>query len=209
MTALKDTSMNTNMHAAFMREIARIQTAVNAADLSDAARCAQIKQRFDFFSETLHHHHEGEDTYMFDAVKPAATAAEVAILDQLEAEHQTMLEALSSLDTAFASLGAASDTTAISNLLDALRDVLKQHCDHEEREGMAIVQKYLTHEQMKAFSAFTRESANSMLVLPWVCDGADSSVADSTWGMLPPPVRLVVKPMMTRKYEKFSESCAV
>ena len=62
MSAMNDTSMNTNMHAAFKREIARLKAGLAAADLSNDAARSGLAARYTFFSETLHHHHEGEDT---------------------------------------------------------------------------------------------------------------------------------------------------
>ena len=62
MSAMNDTSMNTNMHAAFKREIRRIQSGLAKADLASSSARANLVRRYDFFSETLHHHHEGEDT---------------------------------------------------------------------------------------------------------------------------------------------------
>jgi hypothetical protein len=79
MSAMNDTSMNTNMHAAFKREIRRIQSGLAKADLASSSARANLVRRYDFFSETLHHHHEGED-------RSKADPSEVAILDQMEAE---------------------------------------------------------------------------------------------------------------------------
>ena len=56
---------------------------------------------------------------------------------------------------------------------------------------------------------FTRGAPNSSLILPWMCDGADPAVQASTWGTIPAPVRLFVKPMMTRKYVAFTKECGV
>ena len=98
MSAMSDTSMNTNMHAAFKREIRRVQSGLAKADLADGAARDNLLRRYDFFSETLHHHHKGEDTYLFERVKPKADPSEVAVLDQMEAEHGELLEILTTVD---------------------------------------------------------------------------------------------------------------
>ena len=50
MSAMNDTSMNTNMHAAFKREIRRIQSGLAKADLAKQFRRANLVRRYDFFS---------------------------------------------------------------------------------------------------------------------------------------------------------------
>ncbi|NQU36700.1 MAG: hypothetical protein HQ526_03775, partial [Actinobacteria bacterium] len=87
--------------------------------------------------------------------------------------------------------------------------VLTQHCADEEANGIRIVQRYVTEADVKEFMKFTRESEYANLVLPWVCDNAEPDVEQHTWGMIPAPVRLFLKPMMTRKYDAFSRECAV
>ncbi len=209
MGAMDDVSMNTNMHAAFKREIRRIQAGLTKAELSDQGARARLAKRYSFFSDTLHHHHEGEDQYLFDRVKPKASPAEVAVLDQMEAEHGQLNEILTTLDGQFAAISADTDKQEVSNQLDALFDVLTQHCDDEEQNGIQIVQRYVSEHDVKEFMKFTRDTEYAKLVLPWVCDNAEPGVEDQTWGMIPGPVRLFLKPMMTRKYDAFSRECAV
>ena len=209
MSALKGTSMNTNMHAAFKREITRITRALTSVDLANAATVDGLKQRYSFFSQTLHHHHEGEDTYLFERSKQRATAEDVEVLDALESEHQQMLAVLNPLDAGFQLLGADSDKAALTAQLDELLALLTGHCAHEEEAGMAIVQKYVNEDDVREFMEFARSGETSSLTLPWVCDGASDQVAAETWGMIPAVPRAMVKPMLTRKYNKFSKACGV
>jgi len=209
MSAMNDTSMNTNMHAAFKREIRRIQSGLAKADLASSSARANLMRRYDFFSETLHHHHEGEDTYLFERVKPKADPSEVAILDQMEAEHGELLEILTTVDTGFKTLSDATDKVVLNDQLEALFTVLSQHCEHEETQGIQVVQRYITQEDMKEFMKFNREGEHANFVLPWICDGAQPAVSSQVWGMIPGPVRLFLKPTMTSKYDAFSKECEI
>lgn len=209
MSAMSDTSMNTNMHAAFKREIARIRAAVDKVDLTKPEQCAGLARRYAFFSETLHHHHQGEDTYLFERVKPLADDAEKEILNEMETEHHRMLDVLNQLDQEFANLTPDTDKAQLTQHLDSLLDVLGRHCDHEEAQGMAVVQKYITKEDLKEFMKYNRSAEHANLVLPWVCDNAAPGVADQTWGMIPGPVRMFLRPSMTKKYDAFSKECGV
>lgn len=206
---MPNTSMNTNLHATFKREIARIKRGLERTNLADAKSREGLTRRYDFFSQSLHHHHRGEDQFLFGTVRSNASADELQILDAMESEHEAMLATLNLLDEQFASLSDQSDKEAIADNLDVLLGTLSQHCDHEESAGVPIVQKYLTEENFKGFMQYNRKAPNASLVFPWVCDGADQAVAAQTWGVLPGPVRLIAKPMMSRKYQRFTADCGV
>jgi hemerythrin-like domain-containing protein len=204
-----DFTINTNMHRAFGREVVRLQGAVSSVDLTDATQVDGLKRRYTFFSDTLHTHHQGEDRYLWPAAMERATPQEKVVLNAMTAEHEDLQRVLGELDAGFAELGPTSDPVALASLFDELTLVLDGHCSHEERDGVPIVQKYVTKEQLKEFMSFTREQEDSILVLPWVCDGASAREQETTWGMLPGFVRVFVKPMATRKYNAFTQSCGV
>lgn len=209
MSAMPDASMNTNMHAAFKREIGRLKSGLAAADLATADSRDGLANRYQFFSQTLHHHHQGEDTYLFPGVRQSADSDERAVLDEMEAEHEGLVAILGALDEQFAHLDQSTDKKAVTTQLDELLVLLSAHCAHEERDGVPIVQKYLSDDNFKAFMKYNRGAPNSSLIFPWMCDGADSTVESQTWGNIPAPVRLFLKPMMTRKYVKFTKSCGI
>lgn len=209
MTAMKDASMNTNMHSAFKREILRLRESLLHADLSDARATGGLARRYAFFSATLHQHHQAEDTFLWPNIRPKADPQEILVLDAMEAEHEALASMLGAVDEDFTTLSAKSDRSQISARLDELRTVLSGHTQHEEQVGIPIVQKYLEEDDLKAFVKSSREGEDASLVLPWVSDGATPTEVASTWGMIPGPVRLFVKPMLTRKYTKFTQECGV
>jgi hemerythrin-like domain-containing protein len=208
MTAI-DTSMNTNLHSAFKREILRLRDGLRKADLSDAKATEGLARRYKLFSVTLHYHHEGEDTFLWPNVRPKANPQESLVLDAMEAEHGALASVLGAVDEEFKNLSVKSDKDHIAARLDELGAVLSGHTQDEDREGVPIVQKYIEEGDFKAFVKFSRHSEGASLVLPWVSDGATPTEVASTWGMIPAPVRLFVKPMLTRKYTKFTQNCGV
>ncbi len=204
-----DFTVNANMHAAFQREIARLRAAVAAADLSAPLAVGGIQRRYRFFSDTLHTHHEAEDRYLWPPALQQATPAEKVVLTAMESEHESLQQALESLDGAMTVLGPDTDVAGVQAAFDRLRGVLDGHCAHEERDAIPVLQKYVSREDLKEFMTYTRAQADSSLLLPWICDGASSAQVASTWGMLPGFVRVFVKPMTTRKYDKFTAECGV
>ena len=203
MAAMTDTRMNSNMHLAFLRDIDLVKRGLTAIDLSNEAQRAGVADRYAFFSAVLHEHHTVEDTYLWPKVMASATPQEQDILNSMESEHASLVALLDKLDQAFASLNATSDKASLTADLDKFREILAAHCAHEEAEGINVVQKYLTEADFAEFKSATRHGPNASYVLPWVCDGASKEVCDSTWGMIPAVPRAIVRPMLTRKYNKF------
>lgn len=201
--------MNTAMHAAFQRELQRIIRAVAALDLSDQAAIGGLQRRFRFFADTLHTHHVGEDKFLWPVALEQATPAEQAVLRSMAAEHDALAVALDQARAGVAELSPGSDISAIQAHLDDLANVLSGHCAHEERDAVPVVAKYVSPEDFTKLMEHARSAEDSDLVLPWVCDGAPQEVVDATWGMLPGFVRMMVKPMTTRKYNKFTAECGI
>jgi len=201
--------MNTAMHAAFQRELQRLSRAVAAVDRSDPVATSGLQRRFRFFAGTLHTHHVGEDEYLWPVALERATPEEKAVLRSMAAEHDALAAALDRARAGVAALSPDSDIPALRAHLDDLAKVLSGHCAHEERDAVPVVAKYASPEDFTKLMKHARSAEDADLVLPWVCDGAPAEVADATWGMLPGFVRMMVKPMTTRKYNKFTAECGI
>lgn len=190
-----DLAMNAMMHRAFLRELDRVQGFVEAGD------AARARKHYTFFSDLLHQHHEGEDTYLFALVRQRSTDAdELATIAALEAEHEQLHTALDTCDADFDGEGALPDTTVSD--LKALRMVLAAHCAHEEADGERILAEYVTKDDMKPFNDHNRKGDLSMMVFPWIADGG-STADQKVYDVLPAPVRLFLKPVMQRKYRSY------
>lgn len=201
--------MNTAMHAAFQRELQRLSRAVPDLDLSDPAAIAGLQRRFRFFADTLQTHHMGEDEFLWPVALEQATGEEKAVLRSMAAEHDALAAALERARSGVEVLSPDSDVAVIQSHLDDLAKVLTGHCAHEERDAVPVVAKYVSPEDFTKLMEHARSAEDSDLVLAWVCDGAPQEVVDATWGMLPGFVRMMVKPMTTRKYNKFTAECGI
>jgi hypothetical protein len=134
------------MHHAFRRDLDAFADVVPTVAVSDRARWGRIARRFGFFSTVLHKHHSGEDRAMWPLL--AEKGADQAVLDALESEHAGIDPLLTSVADDLRSLAdGTGDATTRDRLADTtvrLRDGLKAHLAHEERDGMALVQKHST-----------------------------------------------------------------
>ena len=126
-----DFAMNGMMHRAFLRELDRVQGFVESGDTPAARR------HYGFFSDLLHQHHEGEDTFLFALVRERSTDPDaLATIDALEAEHEQLHAALDTCDDDFSGSGPLPADTVAD--LKALRMVLAAHCAHEEADVRAV-----------------------------------------------------------------------
>jgi hypothetical protein len=76
-------------------------------------------------------------------------------------------------------------------LANALAATLRGHLDHEEKEGLPLIDATITAEQRQAFSAEGAEliSGDVSRFMPWMLEGAAPEVTKSVLGLLPPPVQ--------------------
>jgi hemerythrin-like domain-containing protein len=209
MPTARDFRMNTAMHGAFQRELERVSRALDNIDLADAAAVAGLRRRFEFFTTTLTTHHTGEDTYLWPPALAKADPEEKVVLTAMEAEHEALAAALEHACDEIGALSPGADRAAALRGLADLQRVLAGHCAHEERDGVPIVAKYATDDDIVSLMRHARSAPDADLVLAWVCDGAPADQASAVWQMMPPVVRTMVRRMSTRKYDRFTAECGV
>jgi len=165
------------MHCAFRRDLHAFADVVPTVPVADRPRWAAIARRFEFFGTVLHKHHRGEDIAMWPLL--AERGADSAVLDALEAEHAGIDPLLTSASADLAALADGTGDEATRGPLAAtvaqLRDGLCAHLAHEERDGMALVQKHLTQEDWDRLDreVFAKDYTPREVpaVLGWVLSG--------------------------------------
>ena len=139
------------MHHAFRRDLAAFAAAVRATPGADRRTWRALDLRWRRFSVILHHHHTGEDTYIWPAlmaaVESGATPEDRATLAAMEAEHAGIDPLLEACARGFAALAQRDDEDArVALVADVTRarDRLGAHLGHEERDALTLVQRFLT-----------------------------------------------------------------
>jgi hypothetical protein len=122
-------------HHGFRRDIALFGTALRAAG-ADPARAQALREEWEKFRTTLHHHHEIEDKNMFPGFRNISPELAAAV-DRLDADHRRIDPLLEAGDRAFAALpGAAGEATGIVGELAAL---LNAHLAFEEANVVPLL----------------------------------------------------------------------
>ena len=182
-----DLSMMYLMHHAFRRDLTAFAAAVPRTPLADLRTWAALARRWEIFSTALHHHHAGEDTWLWPALMERAGDDERDTLVAMEAEHghiDPLLTACAERIRAHAAGTAwpVARAALAVHLVDA-RETLGRHLAHEERDAMGILQRHLTQadwESIEVHFAEGIEKRELLTLVPWLLHG------------LPEPVRAEV-----------------
>jgi hypothetical protein len=145
------------MHHAFRRDLAAFVAAAENTPCEDGATWQALHQRWQRFAAVLHHHHSGEDQFIWpvllEAVDAAGDAAGRETLEAMEAEHGEIDPMLERCARGFAAMARRPDEETRSELATCIattRERLAAHLGHEERDAMVLVQRLLTPEQWHA-----------------------------------------------------------
>ena len=168
-----DMTMMYVMHHAFRRDFEAFASAVPRTPVDDASAWQALRDRWALLSEVLHHHHRGEDTWLWPALLERAEEADRETLLAMEAEHEDIDPMLALCAAGFEAMAAhpAEDTrNALAVRLVAARESLGRHLEHEEGEAIAILQRVLTHAEWEAIDEHFKEGVSFRQVLrlvPW------------------------------------------
>ena len=143
--ATEHATMNTVIHAAFRRDLARLDRALADCQSGEHRPVGEITTAWDNFAFQLHHHHTDEETIFWPVLR--TLGATDALAAELESEHARMVTALEHAEHAMDRFGAdpgavtgASARAAIAEFAEALID----HLGHEEREHGADLGRGIT-----------------------------------------------------------------
>ncbi len=198
-------SMNKVIHRAFRRDLDRFVGALTTFPAGDAARARQLGVAWDNFDRQLTDHHEGEHEIAWPALEQVGVSRE--LLDRMDAEHETMAEALRGARTAMAALRSrpeAGEAEAALAAMRHLREVTVTHLDHEEQEIETFYLERRDSPEMKEMGRkFSRTSpAKGGQFMAWVDDGATAEERAALRANVPGPVLAVMTGVFGRSYRK-------
>jgi hypothetical protein len=198
-------SMNQIIHAAVRRDVSRTERALRALPDGDTARAREIRTAWRNLVRELTHHHEAEDEHVWPFLQ--SRGVDLTLLEQMEAEHVAMKQALSSVSTSLDEVVAAPSSinaTAAADEVARAREVINGHLDHEERDVEGPMGALQDDEEFKAMSKKLRpaspvDAANS---LAWMQDGAGERERTALRETIPAPVITVLTLLLARRYRR-------
>jgi iron-sulfur cluster repair protein YtfE (RIC family) len=177
-------SMMYLMHHAFRRDLADFAAAVPCTPVEDREVWHALADRWELFSFTLHHHHHGEDTWLWPFLLQRATKDERTVLEAMEAEHADIDPTLEACAAGFARMRDHADPDARAALavrLTAARESLGRHLRHEETEAIALLQRVMTHAEWEAIDEHFKKGlpfGRLVAAVPWVMHRVPAEVQE-------------------------------
>lgn len=201
----KDITYMYAFHAALRRELVRIAR-VTARPDDDPKHILRTAAGWGMFKSYLHVHHSTEDDMLWPPMRKALAddSDGLALIHALEAEHDAIDPLLAAIDAAL--VDRDSGPQRLGGLTDALTTALRGHLDHEESEGLALIDATITAEQWLAFGVEggKRIGEDAPRFLPWVLEGATPDTAATVLGPLPPPLQQAYRDMWQPAYAKLA-----
>jgi hypothetical protein len=164
--------------------------AIHDALRRDLGRVAQMTARtegWDLFARLLRVHHEAEDEALWPVLRDALRGRpeDLALVDEMEAEHAALEPLLETIDDALDRADAASQART------DLADHVQEHLAHEERDALPLVDRTLDTERWVQFGEASAKIIGPDMpnFLPWVLDGADAQRSTAILAVLPEPVQ--------------------
>ena len=198
-------SMNRVIHGAIRRDLDRFEGALTTFRAGDGDRAQQLGVAWENFDRQLTDHHEGEHEIAWPALEQVGVTREM--LDQMDAEHATMAEALGnarSAMTALVSSPQSGEAEAALAAIRRLRDVTVTHLDHEEEQIEPI---YLEQHDSPALKDMGKQFAKAGPskagpFMAWISDGTTPDMQQGLKENVPRPVLAVMAGVFGRSYRK-------
>jgi iron-sulfur cluster repair protein YtfE (RIC family) len=192
-------------HDALRRDLDRLAR-VTARANDDPKHILRTAVGWEMFKSYLQLHHTAEDDLLWPPMRDALAVDSpgMALLDALVAEHAAIDPLLAAIDAALAD--RESGPRRLAEFTDALTVALSGHLDHEEAEGLPLVDTTVTAEQWRAFGAESgkRVAGDVQRYLPWMLDGATPNATATMLGLLPPPVQQAYRDEWQPAYTKLT-----
>ncbi|MHC6210555.1 hemerythrin domain-containing protein [Rhodococcus ruber] len=206
-TALTDDDMDvmTLLHAAFRRDVGRLANVAQTYGTETDEVHDALLVGWHGFSRELHHHHRIEDTHIWPLMrrKLADRPDDLAVLDDMEAEHSLIDPTLAALEAAFDDREHGPEQ--VPHRIDDLVGLLRSHLAHEERDAFPLIREVITVPEWRALSkASVKELAYSDIAQlgPYVVEGATPEQARRVLSELPVPLRLVHRFWWNPRYQR-------
>ncbi len=189
-----DMTMMYATHDALRRDLDHIAR-VTARPQDDPKHILRTALGWEMFKSYLELHHTAEDDLLWPPMRQALAgdSTGATLLDAMEAEHSAIDPLLVSIDAALAD--RESGPQRLGELTDTLAIALRGHLDHEESEGLALIDATLSEGQWRAFGVETgkRLGEDVQRFFPWMLEGATPEITSAVLRLLPPPVQLAYR----------------
>jgi hypothetical protein len=199
-------TLNTVIHAAVRRDVARFQQALTALPIGSRERAAQLEMAWQNLDHQLYHHHHGEETIFWPALRELG--ADESLVGDLGGEHERLAEAMTLTRTAMSALASDPSEAKVDQAraaFDTLGDVVDTHFTHEERDLEPMLAGVIASPEWKRAQAQIRKTqgpAATGVLVAWLLDNADPDARRFVRHEIPRPAVFVLSHVLGRSYKR-------
>lgn len=196
------------VHRAFRREFDVVPGLVRRVPAGDLGRAAVVAAHLRLCLAGLHLHHTSEDDLLWPLLaERAAPSAE--LVRRMQDQHAAVEHAIGRIDAALGRWEAEARPAVgaeLAELVDGLREDLLVHLDEEEHAVLPLAARHLDQAEWAAIgqagvAKMTR--AQLPLMFGMVMEDATDEERREMLGVLPPPVRLLLRTWGARHYRRY------
>jgi hemerythrin-like domain-containing protein len=164
-------------HHGFRRDAAQFEIALRRVAAGDHSHAGSLGQEWEHYCNTLHGHHQAEDSGIFPFTKQQHPEL-AAVIDGLTADHRKIDPMLEEGARLFAALPAQAD--AAGQVVARLAALLDTHLATEEAHIVPFLR------EAKAFPPPASEAELDLYAqgFAWACHGIAPDVVDELYAML-------------------------
>jgi hypothetical protein len=182
-----DMGMMFAMHDALRRDLAQVGRIANVRD-DNPATLLRAALGWELFKKFLLVHHKSEDDALWPPLRASVAGQpdRVALVDALEAEHDVIEPLLAAIDAAAADPDYGYQR--FGDIVDELSAKLNAHLDHEEADGLPLIDASLTPREWQHFAQVhgQRNLPDAARYMPWLLSQARPQTLDTILGNFPP-----------------------
>lgn len=201
-----DASGMVEIHRMYRAGFGEGRTLVEGVAEADAVHAEVVGDHFAMLSTSLHTHHEGEDSMLWDTLESRAPscAGHVARMKEQHAVMLVHLEALDAALPAWRTSGASTDAAAVLAALDGIHAALAVHLPDEEQHIVPVMETTITQKEVDALGEHGRKATPKGKLfqqLGAIIAAQPDGGAEWQRKHLPPPFRLLWRWVGKSKYE--------
>lgn len=196
------------VHTALLREFRLIPQAVASVGEGDRHRARTVDRHLRLLTGLLHHHHQGEDEFLWPVLRDRLAIEDTAMLDVVEAQHAGIEQALNRMGTVRGGWVDHADPQGRSALVEALQGLyrlLTEHLEAEERHLLPLAAAHLTEAEWLAVGeagAASISKSTLPLVFGIFAYEGDPEVVAGMLQAAPAVPRLIVPRIAPRAYAR-------
>ena len=170
-------------HRAFRRDVTTLARAASRDTLRDPVRRVTVGTGWELFRRQLLLHHQAEDAGVWPVLRTrlAGRADELAVLDEMAAEHSLIDPLVATVDQAL-----GDERLPLGDVIGELASTLGGHLDHEERDALPLIGATLTDAEWRGLMASLQPAPELSELVPWLVDGLPADDAADVLAMFPP-----------------------